>query len=208
MRMILALMVTVSLASVLPAHAEPHSYKLDPMHTYVSFAAPHVQAISWWRGKFDRTQSGTVTMDPAARTGSIEVVIDAGSIDTGDEKLNEHLRSPDFLDAKQYPTATFKSTSVQFTGDRPVSARGELTMRGVTHPVTLKINEFKCIPDFMMKGMQRCGADASAVIDRTQWGVNAYANMTGKEVRLAIQVEGLAPLAGAAGTASQAPNAR
>jgi len=194
MRTILALAITMGLVPVFPARAEPHTYKLDPAHTYVSFAAPHVQAISWWRGKFDRTQSGAVTVDPAAKTGSIEVVIDATSIDTGDEKLNEHLRSPDFLDAKQYPTATFKSTSIQFTGDRPVSANGELTLHGITHPVTLTINEFKCIPDFMMQGMQRCGADASAVIDRTQWGVNAYANMTGKEVRLAIQVEGLTPL--------------
>jgi polyisoprenoid-binding protein YceI len=199
MRMILALAATMSLAAVLPARAEPQTYKLDTMHTYVSFAAPHVQAISWWRGKFDRTQSGTVTLDPAAKTGSIEVVIDATSIDTGDEALNEHIRSPDFLDAKQYPTATFKSTSLAFSGGRPVSAHGDLTLHGVTHPVTLRIDEFKCIPDFMMKGMQRCGADATAVIDRTQWGVNAYASMTGKEVRLAIQVEGLTRAAGSAG---------
>ncbi len=195
MRPILALAVMMSLAAVLPARAEPQTYKLDLMHTYVSFAAPHIQAISWWRGKFDRTQSGSVILDTAAKTGSIEVVIDTSSIDTGDEALNVHIRAPDFLDAKQYPTATFKSTSVTFNGARPVSAAGELTLHGVTHPVTLRINEFKCIPDFMMKGMQRCGADASAVIDRTRWGVNAYASMTGKDVRLAIQVEGLTPLA-------------
>ncbi len=201
MRAILAFALTMGIASVLPVRAEPHTYKVDPMHTYVSFAAPHVQAISWWRGKFDRTQSGTVTLDPAAKTGSIEVVIDASSIDTGDEKLNEHLRSPDFLDAKQYPTATFKSTSVKFSGDRPVSADGELTLHGVTHPMTLRIDDFKCIPDFMSKTMQRCGADASAIIDRTKWGVEHYANMTGSEVRFAIQAEGLTPLAGAAGSA-------
>jgi polyisoprenoid-binding protein YceI len=193
MRTTVAITAMLGLASTLPARAEPQTYKLDTAHTYVSFAAPHVQAISWWRGKFDRTQSGTVTLDTAAKTGSIELTIDTTSIDTGDEALNAHLRSPDFFDAQKYPTATFKSDSIEFAADKPVAVKGELTMHGVTHPVTLKVDEFKCINDFMMKGMQRCGADASAVIDRTQWGVSAYANMTGSEVRLAIQVEGLRP---------------
>ena len=193
MRITLAIVAMLGVSSGLPVHAEPHTYQLDTRHTYVSFAAPHVQAISFWRGKFDRTQSGSITLDPAAKTGSIEIVIDTTSIDTGDQALNEHLQSADFFDAKQYPTATFKSDSIEFKADKPVAMQGELTMHGVTHPVTLKIDEFKCINDFMTKGMQRCGADASAVIDRTQWGVSAYANMTGNEVRLAIQVEGLTP---------------
>jgi len=193
MRTTVAIVAMLALAPAVPAHAEPHTYKVDLMHTYVSFAAPHVQAISWWRGKFDRTQSGTITLDPAAKTGSIEMTIDITSIDTGDQALNAHLQSPDFFDAKQYPTATFKSDSVEFKGDKPMRVKGELTMRGATHPVTLTVHEFKCIPDFMSKGMQRCGADASAVIDRTQWGVDAYAPMTGKQVKLDIQVEGVIP---------------
>jgi polyisoprenoid-binding protein YceI len=193
MRTILAILALLSLAPAMPAHAAPHTYTVDLQHTYVSFAAPHVQAISWWRGKFDRTQSGTIMLDPTAKTGSIEVTIDTTSIDTGDPALNAHLQSPDFFDAKQYPTATFKSDSVAFKADKPVAVKGELTMHGATHPVTLTIHEFKCIPDFMSKGMQRCGADASAVIDRTQWGVSAYAPMTGQEVKLEIQVEGLIP---------------
>jgi len=193
MRMSLAMVTLAGLVAALPAHAEPRTYKLDLMHTYVSFAAPHVQAISFWRGKFDRTQSGAVTLDPAAKTGSIEVVIDTSSINTGDAALDAHVRSPDFLDATKFPTATFKSDSIEFKAGKPVAAKGELTLHGVTHPVRLKIDEFKCISDFMSKGMQRCGADASAIIDRTQWGVSAYANMTGREVRLAIQVEGLTP---------------
>ena len=193
MRTTVAIIAVLGLASTLPARAEPHTYQLDTRHTYVSFAAPHVQAISWWRGKFDRTQSGSVTLDPAAKTGNIELTIDVTSIDTGDQALNAHLQSPDFFDAKQYPTATFKSDSVEFKADKPVAVKGELTMHGVTHPVTLKVDDFKCINDFMSKGNQRCGADASAVIDRTQWGVSAYANMTGNDVRLSIQVEGLTP---------------
>ena len=190
--------VAIGLGAVLclgpQARAEQQTYQLDMMHTYVSFAAPHFQAISWWRGKFDRTRSGTVKLDRAAKSGSIEVVIDTSSVDTGLDALNDHVRSADFLDVKRYPTATFKSESIQFQGDVPVAAAGELTLHGVTHPVTLTINEFKCIPDPFVKALQRCGADAAAVIDRTQWGVSSYADATGKEVRLSIQVEGLAPL--------------
>ncbi|MGH8258964.1 MAG: YceI family protein [Steroidobacteraceae bacterium] len=176
-----------------PVLAAPVTYQLDPSHTYVSFAAPHIQAISYWRGKFNRTESGTVTLDPAAHKGSIEVVIDASSIDVGFPALTEELRGPQFLDSAKYPTATYRADVVRFKGDKPVEAVGKLTLHGVTKPVRLKIDSFKCIADPFAKNVERCGANASAVIDRSAFGVSEYAKMTGSQVRLEIQVEGTRP---------------
>lgn len=181
---------TLVLAVSVPALAEARHYNLDPTHTYVSFAAPHIQQISWWRGKFDRTQSGSVSLDSAAKSGSIDVVIDTSSIDFGLAKMDEHAKSPDFFDVAKYPTAEFKSDSIKFDGETPVSADGQLTLHGVTKPVTLKINSFKCIQDPFLK-VERCGADAAAEINRDDFGVSYGTKMTGGQVKLEIQVEGL-----------------
>jgi polyisoprenoid-binding protein YceI len=181
---------TLAMALSLPALADAKHYNLDITHTFVSFEAPHIQQISWWRGKFDRTESGSVTLDTAARSGSIDVVIDTSSIDFGFPKLNEHAKSPDFFDVTKYPTAEFKSDSIKFDGDTPVSTDGQLTLHGVTKPVTLKINSFKCIQDPFLK-VERCGADASAEINRDDFGVSYGTKMTGGVVKLQIQVEGL-----------------
>jgi polyisoprenoid-binding protein YceI len=164
-------------------------YRIDPRHTYASFEAPHIGAISHWRGKFDRTQGGEIVLDRVARTGSVEVTIDAASVDLGLEKLNEHVRSKDFLEVDKFPTATYKGT-IQFTGDTPTSVKGELTLHGVTKPVTLAISSLKCVPDMMLQ-IERCGADATAQIDRGDFGVNYAIPITGGDVKLQIQVEGL-----------------
>lgn len=177
--------------AITPVYAAPITYQLDPAHTYVSFAAPHIQAISYWRGKFDRTESGTVMLDPAAQRGRIEVVIDASSVDIGYPALTEELRGPQFLDSAKYPTAMYRADIVKFKSGKPVAAVGTLTLHGVTKPVRVKIDSFKCIADPFAKNVERCGADASAVIDRSAFGVGAFAKMTGSEVRLEIQVEGI-----------------
>ena len=171
------------------ASASPVYYRIDPMHTYVSFEAPHIGAISHWRGKFDRTESGEIMLDRTAKTGTIEVTIDTSSIDFGLDKMNEHARSKDFFDVANFPSATYKG-KIQFTGDTPTSVNGQLTLHGVTKPVTLTISELKCIPDPMLK-IERCGADATAAIDRGDFGVSYGVPMTGGEVKLQIQVEGL-----------------
>ncbi|HEX4596233.1 MAG TPA: YceI family protein [Burkholderiaceae bacterium] len=171
------------------AAAGPTRYRMDPVHTYVSFEAPHIAAISYWRGKFVRTKGGEVVLDRAGKTGSVEVTIDASSVDVGMEKLNEHIRSKDFLDVANFPTANYKGT-IQFTGDTPSSVNGELTLHGVTKPVMLTINSLKCVPDMMLQ-IERCGADVSGKINRTDFGVNYAAPATGSDVRLQIQVEGL-----------------
>ncbi len=183
--------LVVFVLAAAPALCEPRTYELDTQHTYASFEAPHIQAISYWRGKFNRTESGTVTLDPTAHTGAIDVVIDTSSVDLGHPTLTAEVRGPQFLDSAKYPTATFHADKVMFKGDKPVEAIGKLTLHGVTKPLTLKIKSFKCIKDPFMKDAERCGADVSGVIDRSAFGVGAFAQMTGGEVRLQIQVEGV-----------------
>jgi len=170
------------------AQAAVEHYTVDPNHTYPSFEAPHIGAISFWRGKFDHS-SGSVTLDRAAKTGSIEITVDTASIDFGHEKMNTHAKSPDMFDVEKFPTATYQGT-VEFQGDAPAAVHGTLTLHGVTRPVDLKINSFKCMLHPMLK-REVCGADASAEIDRTDFGISygiPQSIPTGK-VKLAIQVE-------------------
>ena len=177
------------LALSAPAFAEVEHYTVDPEHTYVSMEVPHIQSISIWRGKFDHTQSGSVTLDRTRKTGTVDIVIDAASADFGHKKLNEELQDEKFFDTKKYPTATYHSDSIKFDGDVPSEISGQLTLHGVTKPVVLKINSFKCIMHPMLK-VQVCGADASATFDRGDFGVDYGVKFTGTgKVNLQIQVE-------------------
>jgi len=180
---------TLLLTLSAPAFAAAEHYTVDPDHTYVSFEAPHIQGISIWRGKFDQTKSGTITLDRDAKTGSADIVIDASSVDFGNAKLNEHAKSDKFFDVTKFPTAEFKADSIKFDGDSPSEVDGQLTLHGVTKPVVLKINSFKCIIHPMLK-TPVCGADASAEFDRSDFGMGYAVNMTGSGlVKLQIQVE-------------------
>ncbi|HEX3849041.1 MAG TPA: YceI family protein [Steroidobacteraceae bacterium] len=174
------------------AFAAPVTYKLDPSHTYPSFEADHMGGLSVWRGKFDTT-AGNVVYDKSAKSGSIEVTVDMSSIDFGMPKLNEHAKSAEIFDVAKYPTATYKGKFTKFNGDAPAEAEGTLTMHGVTKPVTLTINSFKCQPNPMSK-KEVCGADASATFNRADFGVN-FGDKYGfkMETKLQIQVEGSPP---------------
>jgi polyisoprenoid-binding protein YceI len=162
-------------------------YKIDPGHTYPSFEADHFGGLSNWRGKFDKSD-GTIVLDRAAKTGTVDIVIDANSLDFGLAKMNEHAKGPDMFDVAKYPNATYKGKLV-FKGDVPTAVDGELTLHGVTKPVTLQINQFKCIQHPMLK-KEVCGADASATFNRADFGVDYGVKMGFKpEVKLNIQVE-------------------
>lgn len=162
------------------------TYKIDPNHTYPSFEADHM-GISVWRGKFNKTE-GSVTLDRAKKTGTIDIVIDTTTIDFGHEGMNAHAKKADIFDVAQFPTATFKAKSITFTGDVPTSAAGELTLHGVTKPLTLTINRFKCIEHPRLK-REVCGADASATFNRGDFGITFGLPAFSPEVKLAIQVE-------------------
>lgn len=171
------------------AHAAVDHYTIDPSHTYPSFQAPHIAGISLWRGKFDRT-SGTITLDRSNKTGTIDITVDTTSIDFGLAEMNEHARSPKLFDVAKYPTATFKSKNLKFDGDKLVEVVGDFTLHGVTKPLTLKVNSFKCIISPFTK-KEVCGADASAEFDRADYGI-AYGlpePIQSGKVELQIQVE-------------------
>ncbi|SHH56247.1 YceI family protein [Massilia sp. CF038] len=182
---LIAVLIATSAAS---AMAAPDTYTIDPAHTYPSFEADHM-GLSYWRGKYKKT-SGTVVLDRAAKTGSVNIDIDAGSIDFGLDAMNAHAVKEDIFDVAKYPKITYKSKSVTFKGEDPMSIEGDLTLHGVTKPVTLIITKFKCIMHPMHK-KEVCGADASAVFNRADFGVTKGIPMFSPEVRLAIQVEAI-----------------
>jgi len=171
------------------AFAAPTTYNIEPNHTFPSFEADHM-GISFWRGKFNKS-SGTIVLDRAAKTGTVDITIDAASLDFGHDKMNEHAKGKDMFNVEKFPTATYKGKSIKFNGDTPVAVEGELTLLGVTKQVTLNINKFKCIQHPMFK-REACGADASATFNRADFGLD-YAVKMGfsPEVKLAIQVEAL-----------------
>jgi polyisoprenoid-binding protein YceI len=172
------------------ALAAPTTYNLDPTHTYPSFAADHFGGISTWRGKFTKS-SGTVTLDRAAKKGAVDVTIDVASIDTGNAPLDKHVKTAEFLDVAKYPTASFKGSSIRFDGETPVAVAGEFTFHGVTKPLTLKIDAFKCFVNPMLK-REVCGAEASAQFDRADYGVDWGVSYGFKTLtQLQIQVEGI-----------------
>jgi polyisoprenoid-binding protein YceI len=171
------------------AFAAPVTYILDKNHTYPSFEADHMGGLSVWRGKFTDT-SGKVVYDKDAKSGSIDITVNMNSIDFGMPKMDEHAKSPDIFDAAKYPTATYSGKFTKFSGATPTEAQGTLTLHGVTKPVTLVIDSFLCKPSPMTK-KEVCGADATANINRADFGVNygdAYGFKMG--VKLLIQVEG------------------
>jgi polyisoprenoid-binding protein YceI len=175
---------------VTSATAAPTTYSVDPDHTHPSFEVDHFGGLSTWRGTFKKT-SGTVEIDSAAKTGTVDVLIDTATIDFAHDKLNEHVSSPEMLDVSKFPTAEYKGKFVEFANGAPRTVAGVLTLHGVTKPVTLTINSFKCIQHPMLK-KEVCGADASGTFNRADFGVN-YGQQYGfnQDVLLRIQVEGV-----------------
>ena len=182
-----AAVLSLAAGSVLAA---PVTYQVDPGHTHPSFEADHFGGLSVWRGRFD-SSSGTIVLDKDAGTGQVNLTVDASSIDFGHAKLNEHAKSPEMFDVQKYPTATYKGTLSNFKNGAPTEVRGELTLHGVTKPLNLTINSFMCkqMPP-AMGGKERCGADASATLNRADYGIS-YGEKLGfnMQVKLAIQVE-------------------
>lgn len=180
------LSIVVAGASI-PTIAAADSYTVDPNHTYPSLEFSHM-GISIWRGKFNKT-SGKVTLDRAARTGSVEVLVDTASIDFGHDKMNEFARAADWLNAAKYPTMRYKG-ALRFKGDTPASVDGELTLLGVTRPVNLKINIFGCIEHPLFK-KEDCGADAEGDLNRADFGMSQYSEGEAGKIHLRIQVEAI-----------------
>ncbi|MFH2135534.1 MAG: YceI family protein [Pseudomonadota bacterium] len=169
----------------LPACAADN-YTIDPSHTWPMFEVNHL-GYSTQRGRFDKT-SGKITLDIAARTGSVDLTIETDSIDMGLQKWDEHMKSPDFFNVPLHPVIRFVSDKLLFEGDKVVGAEGRFTLLGTTRPLTLTVSNFRCATHPMLRKMH-CGADVSASIQRTQFGMAKYVPLVSDEVKLMIPIE-------------------
>ena len=188
MKQVTRLFAASSLAFATSAFAAPETYGVEPNHTYANFSYNHM-GLSTQISKFSKT-SGTVVYDKAARTGSVDVTIDMKSVDTGSTLFNGHIQGADFLDTEKFPTATFKSTKVVFEGDKPATIEGNLTIKGITKPVTLKVTHFNNMEHPMAK-RDAIGANASTQIKRTEFNAGKYAPLVGDDVTITISLEAI-----------------
>ena len=167
--------------------AAADTYVSDPGHTAASFETGHL-GISWVRGRF-KDVDARISLDRVAKQGTIEAVIKTATVDTGHEARDKHVRSDEYLDVEKFPTMTFKSNKLKFDGDRLVGADGELTLMGVTRPVTLDVPFFRCIQHPANK-RDMCGADVRTTIKRSEFGWKRGVNTPmADEVKIAIQIE-------------------
>ena len=184
MKRLAALAIAASLSTV--AFAAPETYVIDGKHTLPRFEYSHF-GYSIQLSRFDKV-SGKIIVDRAAKTGSVDVTIDTKSVNTGSALFNEHIQGEDFFDTAKYPAITYKSGNLKFDGDKLVAVEGELTVKGVTRPVTLTVTSFLCMPHPMLK-KDACGANATAKIKRSEFNMGKHAPYVSDEVTLTIPVE-------------------
>jgi polyisoprenoid-binding protein YceI len=182
-------LATALSAMTVSVFAAPVTYQIDPIHSAARFSYNHL-GLSTQSSRFNTT-TGTIVFDAAAKTGQVDVTIDTRSINTGSDVFNQHIQGKDFLDTATYPTATFKSTKINFEGDKPVSVDGNLTIKGITKPVTLSLSHFMDSTHPMMK-KPVIGADAVAHIKRSEFNAGKYAPATSDDVTLTLSVEAVA----------------
>ena len=178
------LLTSLLTAATLPAFAAPQKYDIDTGHTQVIFSWNHF-GFSNPSGLLEKF-SGDFMLDTADLTkSSISITFPLDGIHTGVPKLDEHLKSPDFFDAAKYPDITFKSTKVEKSGANGLKVTGDLTIHGVTKPVTLdaKVNK---IGDNPMMKKASAGFDATTTIKRSDFGVNKYVPNVSDEIPVRI----------------------
>ena len=182
------LAVTVPLA----ARAQPESYTFDPYHTFCHFAVSHLGFSTLW-GRFDKA-SGKFTIDRAAKSGALEITVQTASVTTGDSERgarprsrDEHLRSADFLNVAEFPTMTFKAKKLKFDGENLAAVEGELTLTGVTRPLTLTVDTWKCGRHPVNK-KEMCGGNASGQLKRSDYGMG-FSGLAGDDYRIFVEFE-------------------
>jgi polyisoprenoid-binding protein YceI len=189
-------LLAVAVAALpLVAAAAPETYVIDPPHTNAFFEVDRFQTMTM-NGRFTGV-SGKFTLDRAAKTGTVELSVPTATVSIGDTERgsrprtgDEHMRSADFFNVAEFPTMTFRSTKVSFEGDLPKSVEGQLTLLGVTRPVTLTFERFHCLPNPFNK-RDNCGGNAVGKIDRTQFGMKYASPQIGNEVTMRVQFLGI-----------------
>lgn len=183
----IALVVALS-SFTAAALAAPETFNIEPTHTYPRFEYSHF-GYSNQQQRFDKT-SGKLVIDRAAKTGSVDVTIDATSVNTGYALFNQHIQGADFFDTAKHPVITFKSSKVRFEGDKPVAVDGDLTIKGVTKPVTLTVTSFHSMPHPMLK-KDAIGANAVTKLKRSEFNMGKNVPYVSDEVTLTIAVEAI-----------------
>jgi polyisoprenoid-binding protein YceI len=189
------LSIAALVALPLTVGAAPESFTIDPYHTFPYADVMHV-GTSLIRTRFDKT-TGKMTLDTAARTGSVELAIESASLTSGDgdkgprpRARDEHMRSPDFFNVVEFPRIIYKGSAVKWSGDAPTEIDGQLTMVGVTKPVILAIERWKCQPDPRTAGKRyMCGGNAHGTFKRSDFGMKFGIPAVGDEVTLWLSVE-------------------
>jgi len=175
------------LLAVSAAASAGETYVIDGTHTTPMFEVRHMN-MSKQRGFFTET-IGTIKLDRAAKTGSIDVVVSTGSVVTSSRILTDVLKRRDWFNSEQFPAMRYTSSDVTFDGDVPVAANGQLTLLGVTRPVTLAIADFRCGTHLVYRRAM-CSAEVTATIRRSDYGMTSgLPNVAGDEVGLVIPVE-------------------
>ncbi len=166
------------------ALAAPETYVVDSSHTFPGFEVTHAGGFTTTRGMFNKT-AGKIVIDRTAKTGSIEIVVDTASVSTGHTLRDNLVR--DWFKTAEFPHMIYRSNKLSFGGDSLSGAEGELTLLGISKPVALTVTSFKCRPHPVNK-KEQCGADGSAQIKRSDYGLTATGG-TGDDVKILFQIE-------------------
>jgi len=190
---ILKRIILITLLLAIPHFSFAENWKIDPVHTAVEFKIKHLM-ISWVKGTFTDVQGAVIFDEAEPEKAAVNIQIATASVDTGNKKRDDHLRSPDFFDVASYPVMSFVSKEVTVANGIPTQINGELTLHGKTRAVTLDVEEFSpTITDPW--GNTRRGASASAAINRKDFGLTwnkaleAGGVVVGEEVRINLEVE-------------------
>jgi polyisoprenoid-binding protein YceI len=184
----------LALAFPLAAAAQAENYTLDPYHTFPHFSLDYVGYATFF-GRFDKT-AGKFSIDRAAKKASLELAVETASVTTGDNERgarprtrDEHLRSADFFNVAEFPRMTYKSSNVKFSGDSPEEIEGQLTLLGVSKPLTLKVDRFVCKAHPIYK-KPACGGNASGTLRRSDYGMKTFVPLIGDEIRITVMFVG------------------
>ena len=190
---ILKRIILITLLLAIPHFSFAENWKIDPVHTAVEFKIKHLM-ISWVKGTFTDVQGAVIFDEAEPEKAAVNIQIATASVDTGNKKRDDHLRSPDFFDVASYPVMSFVSKEVTVANGIPTQINGELTLHGKTRAVTLDVEEFSStITDPW--GNTRRGASASTTINRKDFGLTwnkaleAGGVVVGEEVRISLEVE-------------------
>ena len=179
-------MLAVTAGFAITASAAADTYVIDNLHTFPKFEYSHF-GYSIQQSRFDKT-SGTITIDRAARTGAADITIDTRSVNTGSELFNGHLKDDRYFDVEKFPAITYKSAAFKFDGDQLSSIDGELTVKGITRPVTLTLTNFQCRTHPLSK-KDVCGANAVTKVKRSDFNLARGVPNVGDDVTISIVIE-------------------